>query len=361
MQGFDLKTNRALRVALFSTAMLILFGVVFAGTYALMRDRDTVTSGDRVTVPAFVGRNLEQVKHDAAAAGLNLKIDEWVASKVYSKNQVVAQKPLPNATIEPGKTVVIKVSAGKSYQSEESTTAATMAKDEDLRPLPNPPIQPPSNLAQNVPAGKVVVIDPGHQQRVDLSKEPIGPGSSELKVKNPGGAQGVRTRTPEYVVALEIAEKLERKLRAQGIKVIMTRESNNVTIGNVQRAQVANNAHADLFVRVHQDSSTDRSKHGISTLYPAKNKWTAPIYSQSLEAAKMIEQTLLSVTKATASGIVPRNDLTGFNWAQVPSVLVEAGFLSNPQEDLLLNSDSYQDLIADGLSKGIISYLQSAQ
>ena len=52
-------------------------------------------------------------------------------------------------------------------------------------------------------------------------------------------------------------------------------------------------------------------------------------------------------------GIITRGDLTGFNWSKVPVILLEAGFLSNPNEDRMLNSPEYQDKIARGLAKGI--------
>jgi N-acetylmuramoyl-L-alanine amidase len=54
---------------------------------------------------------------------------------------------------------------------------------------------------------------------------------------------------------------------------------------------------------------------------------------------------------------VQRSDLTGFNWATVPSVLVEAGFLSNRTEDALLVTSAYQDKIAAGMTEGVMAYL----
>ena len=56
-------------------------------------------------------------------------------------------------------------------------------------------------------------------------------------------------------------------------------------------------------------------------------------------------------------GVIERSDLTGFNWSKVPVVLIEMGFLSNPEEDNLLNSDSYQEKLAQGLYKGILKAL----
>ena len=56
-------------------------------------------------------------------------------------------------------------------------------------------------------------------------------------------------------------------------------------------------------------------------------------------------------------GVIERSDLTGFNWSKVPVVLIEMGFLSNPEEDSLLNDSSYQEKIAQGLCNGILEAL----
>jgi len=121
-------------------------------------------------------------------------------------------------------------------------------------------------------SAKVVVIDPGHQAKADNSPEPIGPGSSITKPKVASGTAGVVTGVPESKLALAVGLKLRDSLAAHGIKVVMTRTTQNVNISNSQRAQIANKAHADLFVRIHADGSTDHSTHGIHVLYPASIK-----------------------------------------------------------------------------------------
>jgi N-acetylmuramoyl-L-alanine amidase len=156
---------------------------------------------------------------------------------------------------------------------------------------------------------------------------------------------------------LQIALKLKQQLEARGVTVVMTRTSNDVNITNSARAKIANNAHANLFVRVHCDGSTTSSVKGISTLYPASNQWTKPIAARSKTAAGIVQASLIHATGATNRGAVQRSDLTGFNWATVPSVLVEAGFLSNRAEDALLVTSAYQDKIALGMTEGVMAYL----
>ncbi|NTW27978.1 MAG: N-acetylmuramoyl-L-alanine amidase [Coriobacteriia bacterium] len=202
-------------------------------------------------------------------------------------------------------------------------------------------------------------IDPGHQARTDGRTEPLGPGSTQMMLSDGGGATGVVTRVPEYQVNLAISMNLKARLEKAGVVVVMTRVTNDVALTNAQRADIANAAHADLFLRIHADSSTDGSLAGISALYPADNQWTHSFAAASVNAARLIQQSVTAETGARDRGVVGRGDLIGFNWAQVPSVLVETGFQSNPTEDRLLTSSEYQDKIAEGIADGVVAYLQT--
>ncbi len=108
----------------------------------------------------------------------------------------------------------------------------------------------------------VVCIDPGHQKRSNMSAEPIGPGSDEGKPKVTGGTTGVKTRLPEHEVTLQISMNLKERLEEAGVKVVMTRTTNDVDVSNSERAAIANKAKADLFVRIHADGSPDQKKSG---------------------------------------------------------------------------------------------------
>ena len=212
---------------------------------------------------------------------------------------------------------------------------------------------------KNTKPGKTVVvcIDPGHQARSDTKKEPIGPGSTTMKPRVAGGATGVETGIPEYEIALQISMNLKRRLEAAGVRVVMTRTTNDVNISNAERAQIANKAKAALFVRVHANGSPEAGAAGISTLYPGDTQWTRAIMGKSKQAADLVQRAALTATGAPNDGITPRTDLAGFNWAQVPSVLVECGYLSNPVEDRLLASPAYQDKVAMGIASGVLRYL----
>ncbi len=209
-------------------------------------------------------------------------------------------------------------------------------------------------------AGKVICIDPGHAAGGDAGYEPIGPGAAETKIKDPGGTRGVVSGTPEHAITLAIAQRLARLLEQQGATVVMTRDTDSFQGGNIERVAVANDAAAALFVRIHCDGSTDHSRHGASTLYPQSIPgWTDDIHDASRAAAAAVQSALVAATGAADLGIVARGDITGFNWSDVPAILVEAGFLTNPGEDARLNTDSYQQQVAAGIAGGVVAWLGS--
>jgi N-acetylmuramoyl-L-alanine amidase len=206
---------------------------------------------------------------------------------------------------------------------------------------------------------KIVAIDPGHQAKANYELEPIGPGATTKKAKVSSGTAGVATGTPESEVTLAVGLKLRDALEALGVQVVMTRTTQDVDVPNSERAKMANDAHADLAIRLHCNGGGS-SAHGLFTLYPASIAgWTDDIAVASKEAATIIQRAAIAATGAQDRGLQERSDLTGFNWSDVPDVLVEMGFMTNAAEDRLLESDAYQDKIVRGLVDGIIEFLEA--
>ena len=202
----------------------------------------------------------------------------------------------------------------------------------------------------------LICLDPGHgtPPAVGRQREPIGPGSRTYKIKDGGGASG------ETEVVLQIAFRTRALLLRRGYRVAMTRTGRWFRYGsggNIARAQFCNRRRAALMVRIHADGSSNSSRRGASTLYPALRRgWTDDVYGPSLRAARSIQRALVAATGARDLGLVRRSDLTGFNWANVPVVLVETGFMTNPTEARLLRSARYQQRVAQGLAAGVATF-----
>ena len=218
----------------------------------------------------------------------------------------------------------------------------------------------PAGGAEQAARCTTIVIDPGHDARANPATEPIGPGSSRRKIKDGGGTRGVATGTPESVVNLRVARRLRKLLLADGYCVGMTRTRNaGRSMGNVARARIANRADAALFLRIHADGSTDHSRHGTSTLYPAFHRgWTGDVLPESRVAARRMQRALVRTLHSRDLGVVRRSDITGFNWSDVPVVLAEVGFLTNPSEDRRLSSARGARRAAHGLRRGVRAFVR---
>ncbi|MEF3307924.1 N-acetylmuramoyl-L-alanine amidase [Paenibacillus sp. GYB004] len=207
----------------------------------------------------------------------------------------------------------------------------------------------------------VICIDPGHQLRGNNQLESVGPGSSEKKPKVSSGTRGVATGKPEYVLTLEVSKRIRDKLEALGYQVVMTRDTHEVDISNKERAELANGAGADLFLRIHADGSTSPKAKGASVLYPAISVAVSnEQYSLSKTAAEIVLTDLVAATQANSRGTVARDDLSGFNWSEVPNILIEMGFMSNAEEDRLLATEAYQEKMAEGIAAGVHRYMTDA-
>jgi N-acetylmuramoyl-L-alanine amidase len=262
-------------------------------------------------------------------------------------NRVAEQpeRPLPFAQIAPAPSTVSPQPVQGEPQSVQAQPSEAAA----------PSVEPEAAVSRGL-----IFLDPGHQIRGNAQKEPVSPGSKEMKAKVTGGTTGVATGKPEYVLNLEVAMLLKQALIQKGFEVQMTREDHDVDISNAQRAEMANEANAQLAIRIHADGNVSPKAKGFSVLYPAAGvKATQSIQPASEKAAETILEALKAGTDAASRGMVARSDLTGFNWSKVPVVLIELGFMTNPTEDELMSDPEYQQQMVNAITEGIDTYMQN--
>ena len=188
--------------------------------------------------------------------------------------------------------------------------------------------------------GHTVAIDAGHQAKPNAEKEPIGPGSETMKAKMPQGGVGAVSGVKEYELTLTLAKKLEKELKARGYHTVMIRTGHDVNLSNSQRSAMANDSEAEIFIRLHANSMENSSVYGaLGMCMTAQNPYNAELHDQSYRLAKSIIDNICAQTGTKNRGVQEVDNSGEINWSQIPVAVVEAGFLSNPDEDRWLQDD----------------------
>lgn len=203
-----------------------------------------------------------------------------------------------------------------------------------------------------------IAIDPGHQAQGNSEQEAIGPGASQTKPKVASGTTGRTTGVPEYQLNLDVSLKLRDELVARGYDVYMIRETNDVNISNSERAKLAADAGADILVRIHANGSDNTSVAGALTMSPSMNNPYVPgdLVAECQELSQCVIEAFCEATGANNQGVYQTDEMSGLNWCTIPATIVEMGYMTNPEEDTLMQTEDYQNKMVQGISNGIDRY-----
>jgi N-acetylmuramoyl-L-alanine amidase len=203
--------------------------------------------------------------------------------------------------------------------------------------------------AQNTPndniGEKLVVIDAGHGG--------YDPGAI--------GYEDEKDVLHESDVNLDISKKVYDILKDRGVNAVLTRSA-DVYVGLSERAEVANDLDASLFISVHINSSTIATAHGSMTFYynSGEDTTTEDTYGiSSKKLAEIIQKHLIAHGGRYDRGKSDGSKLVVLKSTIMPAVLVECAFISNDEERELLKTDSFRQSLAEGIAEGIIEALKT--
>ena len=154
-----------------------------------------------------------------------------------------------------------------------------------------------------------------------------------------------------------MAKKVQAILLDRGYDVIMVRDTHDVDLSNSERAEIANKAGADVFIRIHANASDNSDACGAETLCQTKNNpYNADLYPQSRKLSDCVLDAICEECGCKKRHVVETDTMSGINWCKVPVTIVEMGFMSNEAEDRLMATEAYQDRLAKGIADGIDAY-----
>ncbi len=324
------KNNKSVKIAviLLLVAVLAVLGIIFLG-------------GMKNTNAGPVQKSV-QVSNDSLApakkpsSDVSGNVDDETAGKTEATSAGLGKT---SSTVNsPGRSKTPATQSGK--KTEQKTSAGTAPNTE--KPL----------------EGLIIGIDPGHQSKGNNSLEKVAPGSDGKKPKVTSGTQGRFTGVPEYKLNLEVGLLLKKELSNSGAKIVMTRETNNVDISNIQRAQLTNKSKCDMVIRLHANGAESAKSNGYSILIPGEKYSTKDIVRKSRSFAEVLNKTLKDNIDIRPEGIITRNDLTGFNWSETPVVLLEMGYMTNKHDDETMQTGEFKNGTVKSIARALEIYFK---
>ncbi|MGW7067308.1 N-acetylmuramoyl-L-alanine amidase [Streptomyces sp. NPDC054855] len=283
---------------------------------------------------------------------------------------------------EPARTLPSTSQSAQGSSSAEPSPSASASEEDDGKgdkgddasgePSASKPPKSSTRPAASGPLkGKVVVVDPGHntgngKHTAEINKL-VNVGTHRKECDTTGTS--TNNGYSEAQFTLDVSRRLRTLLEKQGATVKFTQDGDRPWGPCVdERARIGNNAHADAVISVHADGSAAGNR-GFHVILPASVKSgaadTSEIVVPSRALGERIAGKFVSATGSAPSnyvgddtGLDVRKDLGGLNLSTVPKVFIECGNMRDAKDEALLTSGAWRQKAAQGISDGIVSFLQ---
>lgn len=234
-------------------------------------------------------------------------------------------------------TEVTETSSAPTIMPMETETVPTATPTPTPTPteVPTPTPIPDGNPDVDL-TGLTVVLDAGHQLNTDDERETCASWLGNEKARCTAGTIGVNTGIRESELTLDYTLLIGEYLEQKGATVVYTRTENDVDISNQERALVAVENEADLFIRIHADAANDSVSNGVKVYVPENGSYTS--YSSSW--ANNLGTLVADAEGFEFVGVKATNQYTGLNYANtVRSFQLNIGYLSNIDNEATLTQE----------------------
>lgn len=257
-----------------------------------------------------------------------------------------------SSTVETIATIVTAQNAVTNETAVGKDAITTESAEPSPTPTPAPTLVPLKADAPDL-AGMTIVIDPGHQATMWAEEESVAPGYSSTKKKATPGTTGVVTGVKEYELTLDISLMLKEYLEQCGATVVLTRTTNDVQLSNQERAQVAVDNNADLFIRIHADKANDSYTSGVKVFVTNKGDYSSSLVGWGNTLGQGVADSIgLGFIGTTSSDLY-----TGLNYASsIPSFQLSVGLLSNSDDEAVITNPDNQVEICDSIARFAVEF-----
>lgn len=252
-------------------------------------------------------------------------------------------------------TVAVCFHFAMKYGSRFVASGVSEAVTEQEAAVPMPELRQIPLLAETGIAGSGLLG--GHYTYYAGPTKSVVKEPSEIRIALDPGHGGlddgcVKGGVLEKELNLSIASGVRERLEKMGYQVILTRDS-DCALSLKERVRLAKEAHADIYVSIHQNSSELSQVNGMELYYSAQNAG-----DDSRRLAELIQNHAIEDTGANARAVFEWEELYVIRESAMPSCLIETGFLTNARERNRLKTPEYQDRIAEGIASGIDRYFR---